>query len=370
MKCMVCNNVTEKYDYLTNVPIRGGIFKKIPCQEKGYDVEIYKCPFCGHSQIPYMVPKEWYDTYMIIETDKPQEMCNYYSTSFTDFYLEKFLHLSEIACDTKNVLDIGCSVGVLTEILSKYFDISDGVECSKKEIEFAKERINGYVYEGYFEEINISQKYSAFICLDLLEHVENIEIFLRKALDILKNEGGGYIVVPNGEKIITQGRWYDVLVEHISYFSKFSLEYILRRVGFDLVYLGETHGGWWLEAYVKKGRRIQKLSDKRVIQKEKFKRLSEQYSRIGVWGAGNKGSLFVKQLSDDTRAKIYCIFDKNPSKIGKYIPGGGTLRIEFPLADRIRECDIILITALEYKDEILRELEQEYMYDGAIVLLD
>lgn len=370
MECMICGEKVNLCEHLSNVPIRGASFEKTKKDmTKGYNIDYFCCPRCGHGQIPYLIPEHWYEEYKIVDTENDQDTVSYYNKSLLHFYRQKILELSKYACDTESVIDIGCGVGAILELLLEKFEYGIGIEPSVRQIQLAKEALKKNIWEGYYEQIIVDNKFSAFFCTDLLEHLEKPAILLKKAYDDLKIGGVGYIAVPNGRKIFYENRWQDVLVEHVSYFSTLSLMYLLQSIGFYVIYLGETRNGWWLESYVRKIEFKASFNKKKQLQNDIIKQIIQEYSNIGIWGAGNKGSMLLRQLDFDVQKRVSFVFDKDLGKINKYIPGFG-LKITFPYKECVNQCDIIVITALEYLNEIESELRSEYNYQGVVRAID
>lgn len=369
MNCMICGKKTYLCEHLKNVPIRGGSFEKERREIlTGYDIDYFHCPQCGHGQIPYFMPEHWYENYKIVDTNDEKELRSYYNISFKNFFREKIARLREIACDNNYVVDIGSGIGVTLELLLEKFRDGIGVEPSAVQIQLVKNEIKSKVWKGYYEQMPVEHKFSAFFCTDLLEHLERPDILLRKAYEDLAMAGVGYIAVPNGSKIYYENRWQDVLVEHISYFSPYSLMYLLQKTGFYVCSLGETRGGWWLEAYVEKKTHESSFNEKRQEQNCLLKETTKKYEVIGIWGAGIKGSMLLRQLDVNIQKRISYVFDKDKGKENKYIQGTD-IKIAFPCEEFINECDVIMITSLEYVDEITHELRENYKYQNAVCII-
>jgi SAM-dependent methyltransferase len=95
-----------------------------------------------------------------------------------------------------SVLDIGCGNGFLLDLLSKNKEIY-GVEPNKDLIKLANE-INPKlrIYKGFAEEIDklITKKVDSILMIDVLEHVEDDILQIKKIHNNL-NGGGQFIVV-------------------------------------------------------------------------------------------------------------------------------------------------------------------------------
>ena len=99
-------------------------------------------------------------------------------------------------------LQLGCSNGYETEMLSKILYKLDVIEGSSLFIERCKKKKPPNVRFIYslFEEfkiLNEDEKYDYVICTYVLEHVINVELILNMIKSVLKPNGLLFIVVPN-----------------------------------------------------------------------------------------------------------------------------------------------------------------------------
>ncbi len=93
-----------------------------------------------------------------------------------------------------NILDIGCGGGILCEPLAKLgFDVT-GIDLSKKAIEVAKKhskknhlKIN-YINNSFFN-YKFNKRFDIITGMEVLEHVDEIELFIQKVKKNLKNKG-------------------------------------------------------------------------------------------------------------------------------------------------------------------------------------
>ena len=87
--------------------------------------------------------------------------------------------------------------------------------------------------------------------------------------------------------------------------------------------------------------------------------------RVAIWGAGGKGvaSMAVAQIKD-----VAYVIDSDPYKHGLYTPVCH-IPIVPPSHLRTDPVDAIILTALAYKAEILRELREHLQFTGVIAVL-
>ena len=99
------------------------------------------------------------------------------------------------------ILDIGCGGGTLTRSLTYYYPQAQifGCDISKTAIKFAKSLGRGKVKYDMIKNQKLPYKDNFFdVCLslDVLEHVPDINLYLKEAKRVLKNNGLFYLVVP------------------------------------------------------------------------------------------------------------------------------------------------------------------------------
>lgn len=97
-----------------------------------------------------------------------------------------------------NVLDVGCGDGSLTGQIAEKFEFVVGIDPSPKKIAIA-ERNNSNVefVSSMLEDYKTNIRFSSIIMVNILEHVDDPVIFLKKAKDMLTENGQILIFVPN-----------------------------------------------------------------------------------------------------------------------------------------------------------------------------
>lgn len=74
--------------------------------------------------------------------------------------------------------------------------------------------------------------YDAVVCVEVIEHVEEDEMFVRNISKVINNGGWAYFTTPNGDYIKNEGP--DKNQDHVRHYSKTELETLLERY-FDSV---------------------------------------------------------------------------------------------------------------------------------------
>ena len=120
-----------------------------------------------------------------------------------DNIIKKFnLNSSNKPLKTINILDIGCGGGLLSEPMSRLGANVVGIDASKKNIEVAKFhakknklKIN-YICASP-EILKIQKKFDVILGMEIVEHVEDINFFIKKSSELLKKNGLMFIATLN-----------------------------------------------------------------------------------------------------------------------------------------------------------------------------
>jgi len=106
--------------------------------------------------------------------------------------------LDNISDDNLDILDIGCWDGAYTMKYKMKSNIVYGVEISKKAVNLAKKNgikvINGDFMSGKFFS---NKKFDVIIAGEIIEHVFDTDLFLRKIRAMLKKSGRLILTTPN-----------------------------------------------------------------------------------------------------------------------------------------------------------------------------
>jgi 2-polyprenyl-3-methyl-5-hydroxy-6-metoxy-1,4-benzoquinol methylase len=139
---------------------------------------------------------DYEEVFMGVTEGKPKS----YRRSFDDDYRIKRL-VEAIKLKKGRILDIGCGGGVLTESLHYYFPKANlyGCDVSTSAIKYAKKFGSGRVKYGVIKNRKLPYKdnfLDACVCLDVMEHIPDVNFFLKEVKRILKKDGQFFLLVP------------------------------------------------------------------------------------------------------------------------------------------------------------------------------
>ena len=101
-----------------------------------------------------------------------------------------------------NILDIGCGGGLLSEPLARLGAKVTGIDPIKRNIEIAKHhlkksKLNVKYYNFSPEKFKSNNKYDVILNMEIVEHVENVNLFIKHSARFLKKSGIMFIATLN-----------------------------------------------------------------------------------------------------------------------------------------------------------------------------
>tara|TARA_A100001011_G_scaffold29404_1_gene28510 strand:+ start:100 stop:828 length:729 start_codon:yes stop_codon:yes gene_type:complete len=101
-----------------------------------------------------------------------------------------------------NLLDIGCGGGLLSEPMSKLGANVTGIDASEKNINVAKLHAKKnrlkikYIYTSP-EKLKIKKKFDIILNMEIVEHVEDLDFFIKETSKLLKKNGLMFVATLN-----------------------------------------------------------------------------------------------------------------------------------------------------------------------------
>ncbi len=222
-----------------------------------------------------------------------------------------------------------------------------------------------------FVDHSIPEDVDLVICRHVLEHIPTPTSFLSSIRMAISNRSCSvYFEVPNALWMLESGSIWDVIYEHVTYWTAPALIHALKRAGFTPtnVKTGFNDQYLMIEARLSDGPDLPSSNDGLDSTEQlavKFgksadhtlsgwqARLSELHGKGGsavLWGAGSKGVTFLNVVPAASEAVTYVV-DVNARKQGMYVSGTSHSIVS---PDRLLDAppDLIIVANEIYLDEI------------------
>ena len=335
-----------------------------------YPLAINRCVDCSHVQLTHQVdPQEMFDDYLYVSgTSKTQR--DYFSW-FADLTIELF------GIGPSMVLDIGCNDGSQLDEYKKRGLHTCGVDPAKNLL--ATSSKNHDVHCGYYTGDEFFGKFDIITCQNAFAH--NIDqLALMKNVQKNMHSHSLFFATVSQAHMIERDEFDTIYHEHVSFYCVRSALAMAERSGLHLVdvFEHEIHGGSYIFVFSKQDVQHQSiitltdrerkigLYDDEIYDQyakncldriDRFRDLvNDCKSIMGCftvgYGAPAKGSV----LLNASGVHLPVIFEDNPLKVGRYVPG--TMTKIMPSAELAYEPNAIVIPlAWNFHDEIFKKVQ-------------
>jgi len=348
------------------------------------DIVLAVCHSCG-----FIFNAAW-DPERTIYSDQYEETQGF-SATFNAFNRR----LAEELIDTyavrgKTVLEIGCGKGEFLRLICELGDnrgigydpsFAPARQCPDPKVRFVRQ---------FFTEETKESAPDLLCCKMTLEHIGRPRRFLdmvRAAAD--RADSIVFFQVPEVERILREGAFWDVYYEHCAYFSAVALERLFAGAGFateriwtgyDDQYLmivarpierGAANGAADAAAVAAIVRAAQGFAEAAARSRAAWLRRLRDWAAAGhrtvLWGSGSKAVAFLTTLK--LRDEVAYAVDINPYRVGKFLPGTGQ-EIVAPTFLRDWRPDNVIVMNPVYREEIERELTRQHCAPRVYTILE
>lgn len=268
----------------------------------------------------------------------------------------------------KTVIDVGCGKGSFLKQLcaasgTEGVGFDKSFDASRDETVPGVRFVNDWFHDGYRD-----LRPDFICCRHVLEHIAEPVAFLRalRAHPGIRPETVFYFEVPNALYTLRDLGIWDLIYEHVSYFTPRSLRVAFEAAGFEAIDAGSAFGEQYLYIEAKPGSSPPSALASQVDEIEslmlefdgayraKVKHWRDYLAmrepdQAVIWGAGAKGVTLVNVVPGADR--ISRLVDVNPHKQNNFAPGTGT-PIVAPEALRGRTIQSIIVMNPLYREEI------------------
>ena len=371
--CPICASPDLKIFFeLPDVPVNGNLLwinenDAINCP-KG-DIRLAFCPRCSYIfNLAFEPERQTYENY---------NNSLYYSPhfqSFTKSLAKRLIDRNNL--HDKDIAEIGLGgksnfLFLLCELGNNRGISFDPYNLINNENNLLIDRIK-YINDFYSEKYS-NYKFDLFFSWHVLEHLTDPKGLLNTLRRAIGNRQDTVVFfgVPNALNDFSRLFFWDVIYEHLSYFTPASLSFIFKTCGFMVCELIEEYEGQSLYISVTPDNNdnldniypsqteVKKIEDnittfsanyynKLKTYRNKLKHILDRGKRVVIWGAGSRGVTLLNTFKD---LNISYAVDINPKKQGMYIPGVGQKIIPPEFLQKYRP-DVIIVINPIYMNEI------------------
>ncbi|MDD9954375.1 MAG: class I SAM-dependent methyltransferase [Candidatus Woesearchaeota archaeon] len=368
MECLVCGRTDFKT--LLN-------FEKAPKDIQGLlkheDLEndtfisfdLIQCTHCDMVQLSDFdnIAEDYYDDYIMAQTFS--EHSRAYSKRLAEEFVQKY------NLQGKSLFEVGCGDGEFLKYLKDAGMDTLGIEPSAPFAKLAEEKGLTIRIEYFGDETPLQpDTHDAFASRAVFEHLKNPHEVLRNVKKVLKEGGIGIIEVPSFEKAIKDNRYYDIFSDHVAYYTKRTMMKLLEEAGFEILEAYNEFEEEYIVVVFRKNSayHLQHFVDDAQTYKDTFRTTLDTLKgkNIVLWGAGGKGNALLS-LCNIGKDDITYVVDADPHKKGRFTIGHH-FEIKHPDVIKEDKPDVVIISAMAFKDEILQML-RDYNYRGKIYLI-
>ena len=324
-------------------------------QDRGLTLDLCQCMGCGLVQFD-CEPVDYYRDVI---------RAGGFSKTMVELRRYQYKHLIDsYHLEGKKFIEVGCGQGEFLKVLSEFPVEVHGIEHDPHLVELA--RAQGLdVTEGFTETEDTrfaGGLYDVFLSFNFLEHQPDPSTMLQAIYRNLEDDAMGLITVPSFEYIMDHNSYYELIRDHLAYYTFETLTTLLERNGFQVEEC-EVINRDTLSVIVKK--RPQMDTENLLECYVNLKREMESYmkyldawdKKVAVWGASHQGFTLAATTKLGERARY--IIDSAPFKQGKFAPASH-LPIVGPDHFHEHPVDAIIITAPGYTDEIAASIRRKF----------
>ena len=324
-------------------------------EDRGLTLDLCQCMGCGLVQFD-CEPVDYYRDVI---------RAGGFSKTMVELRRYQYKHLIDsYHLEGKKFIEVGCGQGEFLKVLSEFPVEVHGIEHDPHLVELA--RAQGLdVTEGFTETEDTrfaGGLYDVFLSFNFLEHQPDPSTMLQAIYRNLEDDAMGLITVPSFEYIMDHNSYYELIRDHLAYYTFETLTPLLERNGFQVEEC-EVINRDTLSVIVRK--RSQMDTENLLECYVNLKREMETYmkyldawdKKVAIWGASHQG--FTLAATTKLGEKARYIIDSAPFKQGKFAPASH-LPIVGPDHFHEHPVDAIIITAPGYTDEIAASIRQKF----------
>ena len=386
-RCRICNRRSLKsfLDLGSQPWCNDFVTREEVGRERRYPLQLYFCDECTAIQIGHTIPKKIMFSDHTYLSGTTRTMRAHFAAVAAKAM--RIFRAESRSLEGGLIVDIGSNDGTLLSSFRGMEGKLLGVEPCKKAAQVALAQgiptLEAFLDEGVARQIKSEYGEAEIIsAANVFYHVEDLHSIMRGIKDLLAPDG---IFIMQGSYLprIIENMAFDIMYhEHLLYYRLETLAYLLKLYEMEMfdvdehpvhggsvvVYIG--HRGCWsvnpkvldmtgrevadgydqFSTYERFSREVDRLRDRIVsVVREK---LAAGY-RIYCYGAPAKGTVMLNYCALSC-ADIPFAVERNPLKVGRFIPGTG---IEIIDEDKAEEPDYYFLLAWNFLNEFLESTQ-------------
>lgn len=144
----------------------------------------------------------------------------------------------------KTLLDVGCGLGWLLAEATKKGLIAEGIDSSRPFIKIGRKLLKVNSKAVSLEKLSSSKKYDVIVLQHVIEHVSDLNLFLRLLRKRLNRDGLLVIACPNKGSLlykVYKDSWYALAPgQHLWHFTAKTLAFLLAKHNFSISFTTTT----------------------------------------------------------------------------------------------------------------------------------
>ncbi len=344
-------------------------------EDHGVSLNLHQCKNCGLVQFD-CEPVDYYRD--VIRSGG-------FTTTMVELRRRQFDHLIrtyDLEC--RKFIEVGCGQGEFLGVLAEFPVQAYGVEHREDLVELARKK-GLDVVRGFTEDpdtvLGENGPYDVFLSFNFLEHQPEPGVMLDCIWNNLTEDGLGLVTVPSLEYILQYDGYYELIRDHIAYYSFETLGNLLTLHGFEVLEEEMVNRDTCavivrkVQREEKKVRPVERVDVSTMeasygMIRDEILKLSDTLQREGktlaVWGASHQG--FTLAATTCLKETARYIIDSAPFKQGRFAPTSH-LPIVAPDYFHTDPVDAILIVAPGYTQEISDSIRSNFGGNVSIMTL-